>query len=88
MPWQEIALGCGLLGMIGLMRPALKADAFAKRESELAQTVLNTETDAFIKEMMQQRAGNSPPSWSRIDSLILRGGYLLLAVSYLIQLTT
>ena len=88
MALQEIALVCGLLGMLGLMRPALKADAFAKRESELADAVLHNQTDSFIKKMMQERGANPPPSWSRIDSLFLRVGYFLLAVSYLIQLST
>lgn len=88
MPFQEIALVCGLLGMIGLMRPALKADAFAKRESQLAEAVLHSKTDDFIKEMLDKRGGAPPPSWSRLDSLALRGGYLLLAFSYVIQLST
>lgn len=85
---QTVSLVIGLAGLLALMRPAFKADRFAKRESDIAAAVDHSDTDAFLKELRRARIGHAPPLWSPLDSACLRGGYVLLGGSYVIQLAT
>lgn len=88
MSWlqEHAAQLIGLLGLIALALPAIKADAFARREALIKQAARHEGTDEWLKKLRELRERNPPPSWTPLNTLLLYGGYGLLTLSFLIPL--
>lgn len=84
-PWIPNLIG--LLGVVALAIPALAADRFAGRLSQLKSAAQHEKTDEFLKNLRDNVLSELPVNaWKPAHRMLLYGGYLAILLSAILRM--